>query len=73
MSKYEKFKLIILSILSVILIVLVSNYTNNGRYSIHCESTVILDTKTGNIYLPQRREYILLEDYKNIKKSKKEK
>lgn len=51
MTKYEKYKLILLSIFAIFLLLIMYDYSSNGRYIIKWEYPILmLDTKTGTIY-----------------------
>lgn len=65
MTKYEKYKLTILTVFSFLVLLLFWNYSPSGRYII--EGGVILDSKTGRVYIPEDRKYINLEDFSNQK------
>lgn len=77
MTKYQKYKLIILSVFCFFLLLtlwsyskILRDYSLNGRYILREESFVILDTKTGTIYFPNSK--IELEEFsKSNKKDKK--
>lgn len=68
MTKYEKYKLIILTIFGTIFLFIMHNYASNGRYIFREESLMILDTKTGTFYAPNFK--VELEEFS--KKNKKE-
>lgn len=64
MTKYEKYKLIIAVFFCSLFLLILFNYSSNGRYIIREESFVILDTKTGAIYIPQYEEYWEIDGFK---------
>ncbi|WP_272149650.1 hypothetical protein [Tenacibaculum aiptasiae] len=64
MTKYQKNKLIILSIFSVLFLIILFNYSRNGRYIFKDKSSVILDTRTGTMYIPSSKVYLEIDDFK---------
>lgn len=54
MTKYEKYKLIIMTIFCSIALFLLYSILENGRY-VQNERGLVLDSKTGNLYLPDDR------------------
>ena len=69
MTKYQKYKLIITSVLSVIALLILNNYSSNRRYVLREESMIILDTKTGTIYVPQNKTFLELDEFTEMKKT----
>ncbi len=66
MTKYEKYKLSFAIVLSIVLLYILYGYSLNDRYVIREETLIILDTRTGTIYIPKDRKYIELDNYKNM-------
>ena len=64
MTKYQKYKLIILAVFSFFLLLILWNYSSKGRYTMSDDRLVILDTKTGTSYIPSRKTYLEIGDYK---------
>jgi hypothetical protein len=67
MTQYQKNKLIILSVFSVLFLIIIYNYSKNGRYLFGNESSVILDTRTGTMYIPSGKIYLEIDDFKERK------
>jgi hypothetical protein len=63
MTKYEKYKLIIASCFCSLFLLILFSYSLNGRYILREESLVILDTKTGTLYIPQGKKYLEINDF----------
>lgn len=63
MTKYQKFKLIIGIVFSSILLIILCNYSANGRYTLQGDKNIVLDTRTGTIYVPRNKTYIELNEY----------
>ena len=63
MTNYQKYKLIIITCIGAISLLILYNYSSNGRYILREESLIILDTKTGTLYIPRDKVYIELEDF----------
>ncbi|MFH2032823.1 MAG: hypothetical protein ABIJ40_19695 [Bacteroidota bacterium] len=38
-------------------------YSRNGRYIVREESLIILDTRTGTIYIPSGKKYLELDNF----------
>mgnify|MGYP003677954790 CR=1 FL=1 len=64
MTKYQKNKLIIFSVFGILLLIILYNYSRNGRYVFKDESSVILDTRTGTMYIPSNKTYLEIGDFK---------
>jgi len=66
MTKYQKNKLIVLSIFSILLLIILYNYSRNGRYVyvFKDESLVIMDTRTGTMYKPSNKTYLKIYEFK---------
>lgn len=73
MTNYQKLKLAILMIISVLLLFLLYSNLSIGRYVIREKTLMILDTKTGTIYIPESKKYLELKDYEKIQKSQTKK
>jgi ABC-type microcin C transport system permease subunit YejE len=68
MTKYQKYKLIILSVFCFFLLLILWNYSPNGRYIIG-ERAIIIDTKTGTLYLPIERQYLEINEFTKMEKT----
>ena len=55
MTKYEKYKLSFAIAISTILLYILYGYSLNDRYVIREETLIILDTRTGTIYIPKAK------------------
>lgn len=67
MTKYQKNKLILLTLVSLAFLSIFWNYSQNGRYTMIPDNfLMVLDTKTGTIYFPLNKTYIKIdgEEYK---------
>ncbi|GHC65532.1 hypothetical protein [Ulvibacter litoralis] len=67
MTKYQKLKLILAACFCTILLLILCNYSSNGRYSFGENNRVILDTKTGDIYLIENQKYVKLNGFTEMK------
>jgi hypothetical protein len=67
MKNYQKYKLIILCAFSSIFMIILYNYSRNGRYIFKNDSSVILDTRNGRIYIPSNKIYVEIDDFKKGK------
>jgi len=63
MTKYQKYKLIIISLFSIFFLLILYNYSLNGRYTFKDDSLIILDTKTGTIYVINGKKYLKIDEY----------
>lgn len=51
MSKYQKYKLIILSCFLSLVLIIMHNYSLNGKYIAHdYNGSLIIDSRSGKIY-----------------------
>lgn len=66
MTKYQKNKLIFLSVFSFLLLIILNNYSKNGRYILNNEHTVILDTRTGTMFFPKKTKFLEIDEYENV-------
>ncbi|TQI71159.1 hypothetical protein JM79_2086 [Gramella sp. Hel_I_59] len=63
-TKYQKLKLIIFSAFSILFLFILHNYSNNGRFIFRGDSSVLLDTRNGTIYIPTEKTYVEINDFK---------
>ena len=71
MTKYQKYKLIILSVFCFFLLLILWNYSANGRYvAWEGGHPMRFDTKTGRLYLPISEGEDLNEYRDNLKKGR---
>jgi hypothetical protein len=47
--------------------IILYNYSRNGRYIFKNDSSVILDTRNGRIYIPSNKIYVEIDDFKKGK------
>lgn len=71
MSKYEKLKLIILTIFCLLALIILYNFSENGRYVIREKSLIILDSRSGKLYLPAAKKVLDISNFKEVNNSKK--
>lgn len=50
MTKYEKYKLVILSIFCVITLIILYKFSEKGRYIFHNDRWGVIDTTNGKVY-----------------------
>jgi hypothetical protein len=67
MSKFEKIKLIILTILGCFFLSLYYLSLDLGRFKFHDNNVLVIDTKTGTIYIPNGKTYLKIDEYKKRK------
>lgn len=70
MTKYEKYKIVILGIFVIGFLFCCYEYSQNGRYvfSNKTEYTpLIIDSRTGEIYSISTKQKLSLDQYKKIK------
>ena len=58
MTKYQKIKLIILSIFLIFFLIILNGFSENGRYVLKNDGIVVIDSRSGKIYLPQSEKYV---------------
>ncbi|GGZ72466.1 hypothetical protein [Algibacter mikhailovii] len=69
MTKYQKYKLIMLAIFGMLFLLIMYNNSSIGRYILQEDWAFIFDTKTGTIYEPNLGK-IELDEYIKYKKKK---
>jgi hypothetical protein len=67
MTKYQNYKLLIITCFSVLFLLIFYCYSSNGRYLV--AEGVIVDTKTGKIYIPSSKVYMDINEYTPIEKT----
>jgi hypothetical protein len=67
MTDYQKYKLIILSVFCFLFLIILYNYSRNGRYVFKDESSVVLDTRNGTMYVPSSKIYVEIDNFKERK------
>jgi hypothetical protein len=71
MTKYQKNKLLIISIFLSIFLFLFHNYSKNGRYLNSAEEKGrVLDTRTGTVYSFTNNKYLEIKGFKNALEKK---
>jgi hypothetical protein len=69
MTRYQKNKLLIISVFSLIFLLVFYNYSENGRYTKSGgDKASVFDTRTGTIYSISTSNYIKIKDFKKAKK-----
>jgi uncharacterized membrane protein YqiK len=58
MTQYEKIKVIILILATVLFTIVFYLHSLNGRYLIHPNKAIIIDTRTGDVYNAKDRTKI---------------
>jgi hypothetical protein len=73
MTNYQKYKLIIFICVSALSLLILNNYSSNGRYVMREETLIILDTRTGTVYIPQNRKFVELNDFTKMEQTDEDK
>jgi len=71
MTKYEKFKIVLIGIFILGFLFCLNNYTQNGRYVFSNRTEyvpLIIDSRTGEIFSISTREKVSLDTYKKNQK-----
>ena len=71
MTKYQKLKLLVLSISLICFLLILNSFSENGRYIMKNDGFVIIDSRTGKIYLPQSKKFIDISTFEKDNSTKK--
>ncbi len=72
MSKYQKVKLIILSVFGLGVLLILNNHSNNGKYVFDNDGAAFLNTRTGNLFYPMSLNRYSIEDFSRYEKEEED-